>query len=128
MKKIAKVLDLVDFVIMILAVIGITVSAIYSLFNSEADFLVVAGICSVLTCILVLFGLAYYYLHLYAKDTEDENEKHDKALEIIIIKVVDIQWLMKCENASTYNRGVGSMQRLKRTEFKLLKEVVKENG
>lgn len=53
------------------------------------------------------------------------NEKKLKALEIIVNKVVDIQWLMKCENASTYNRGVGSMQRLKRTEFKLLKEVVK---
>ena len=74
MKKIARIFDIVNFVIMILAAIGFTVSAIYSLFNSEDDFLVVAGVCSVLTCILVLIGLANFYLHLYAKDTEDEKE------------------------------------------------------
>ena len=74
MNKIVRIIDLINFVIMILAVIGISISALYSLFNSEADFLVVAGVCSVLTCILVLLGLANYYLHLYAKDSEDEKE------------------------------------------------------
>ena len=51
-------------------------------------------------------------------------EKDIKALEIIKEKLVDIGWLIRSENYSKYNLGVGSSQALKRNEYNLLKEVL----
>ena len=48
-----------------------------------------------------------------------------KALEIIKEKRVDIGWLIRSENCSKYNLGVGTQQALKKTEYDLLKEVLK---
>ena len=52
-------------------------------------------------------------------------EKELKALEIIKEKRVDIGWLIRSENCSKYNLGVGSSQALKKEEYNLLKEVLK---
>ena len=51
-------------------------------------------------------------------------EKELKALEIIKEKRVDIGWLIRSENCSKYNLGVGSSQALKKQEYDLLKEVL----
>ena len=51
-------------------------------------------------------------------------EKELKSLEIIKEKLVDIGWLIRSENYSKYNLGVGSSQALKRNEYNLLKEVL----
>ena len=50
--------------------------------------------------------------------------KYKKALEIIKDKRVDIGWLIRSENCSKYNLGVGTNQRLNTTEYNLLKEVL----
>lgn len=52
-------------------------------------------------------------------------EKELKALEIIKEKRVDIGWLIRSENCSKYNLGVGSSQALKKEKYDLLKEVLK---
>ena len=52
-------------------------------------------------------------------------EKELLALEIIKEKRVDIGWLIRSENCSKYNLGVGSSQALKKEEYNLLKEVLK---
>ena len=52
-------------------------------------------------------------------------EKELKALEIIKEKRVDIGWLIRSKNCSKYNLGVGESQALKKTEYDLLKEVLK---
>ena len=51
-------------------------------------------------------------------------EKELKALEIIKEKRVDIGWLIRSENCSKYNLGVGESQALKKQEYNLLKEVL----
>ena len=51
-------------------------------------------------------------------------EKELKALEIIKEKRVDIGWLIRSENCSKYNLGVGSQQALKKQEYDLLKKVM----
>ena len=50
--------------------------------------------------------------------------KELKALEVIKEKRVDIGWLIRSENCSKYNLGVGSSQALKKQEYNLLKEVL----
>ena len=52
-------------------------------------------------------------------------EKELKALEIIKEKRVDIGWLIRSQNYSKYNLGVGSSQALKKQEYDLLKEVLR---
>ena len=52
-------------------------------------------------------------------------EKELKALEIIKTKYVDIGWLIRSQNYSKYNLGVGSSQALKKEEYDLLKEVLR---
>lgn len=51
-------------------------------------------------------------------------EKSLKALEIIKEKRVDIGWLIRSENCSKYNLGVGESQALKKKQYDLLKEVL----
>ena len=53
-------------------------------------------------------------------------EKELKALEIIKEKRVDIGWLIRSENCSKYNLGVGESQALKKEEYDLLKEILGE--
>ena len=50
--------------------------------------------------------------------------KQDEILRIIKEKMVDIAWLLKSENCSKYNLGVGSNQALKKPQYDLLKEVL----
>lgn len=52
-------------------------------------------------------------------------KKQDEILRIIKEKNVDVAWLLKSENCSKYNLGVGSQQALKRTEYVLLKEYLR---
>ena len=52
-------------------------------------------------------------------------DKELKTLEIIKEKRVDIGWLIRSENYSKYNLGVGSSQALKKQEYDLLKEVLR---
>ena len=54
----------------------------------------------------------------------DLQDKLNKALEIIVDKLVDIAWLRKSKNCAWYNRGVGFNQRLKRTQYELVKEII----
>ena len=51
-------------------------------------------------------------------------EKSLKALEIIKEKRVDIGWLIRSENCSKYNLGVGESQALKKKQYDLLKEIL----
>ena len=55
-----------------------------------------------------------------------ENAIKIKALEIIKTKYVDIRWLITTINCSMYNLGVGTSQALKKKEYDLLKEVLKD--
>ena len=55
----------------------------------------------------------------------DNVAKELKVLEIIKEKRVDIGWLIRSENCSKYNLGVGSSQALKKEEYDLLKEVLR---
>jgi hypothetical protein len=51
-------------------------------------------------------------------------EKSLKALKIIKEKMVDIGWIIRSENHSKYNLGVGKNQSLKKGQYDLLKEVL----
>ena len=51
--------------------------------------------------------------------------KELKALDIIDKRNVNIGWLKLSDNCAKYNLGVGTNQRLKRTEYLLIKEVLK---
>ena len=53
--------------------------------------------------------------------------KKEIAKQIVDDKNVDIKWLLKSENYSKYNLGVGYYQRLKRKEYTLLKEVFSDD-
>lgn len=55
---------------------------------------------------------------------EQTEELLFKALEIIVDKCVDIGWLIRSENCSKYNLGVGASQALKRKEYEKLKEIM----
>ena len=63
--------------------------------------------------------------HEYVYYLTNIIESELKALEIIKTKYVDIGWLIKSKNCSKYNLGVGESQALKKTEYDLLKEVLK---
>ena len=51
--------------------------------------------------------------------------KELKALDIIDKRNVNIGWLKLSDNCAKYNLGVGTNQRLKRTEYQLIKGVLK---
>ena len=51
-------------------------------------------------------------------------EKELKALDIINKKDVQIWWLKDSDSCAHYNRAVGTNQRLKRTEYDLVKGVL----
>ena len=61
----------------------------------------------------------------YYDDEKEIIRKELKALEIIKEKRVDIGWLIRSENCSKYNLGVGESQALKKEEYDLLKEVLR---
>ena len=61
----------------------------------------------------------------YYDDEKEIIRKELKALEIIKEKRVDIGWLIRSENCSKYNLGVGESQALKKQEYDLLKEVLR---
>ena len=69
-------------------------------------------------------------LKLLSYPSENDEEYRQRiikklmALEIIKEKLVDIGWLIRSENCSKYNLGVGNSQVLKRTEYDLVKEVL----
>lgn len=63
--------------------------------------------------------------HEYVYYLTNIIESELKALEIIKTKYVDIGWLIKSKNCSKYNLGIGESQALKKTEYDLLKEVLK---
>ena len=67
--------------------------------------------------------LCYVQSEKHKKDYE-LIEKELKALEIIKLKYADIGWLIRSENCSKYNLGVGSNQALKKKEYDILKEVL----
>ena len=60
----------------------------------------------------------------YRIDSNKDLEKILKAFNILVKKRVDIGWLIRSENCSKYNLGVGGQQALKKQEYDLLKEVL----
>lgn len=53
------------------------------------------------------------------------NIEKTLCLQLIKDKNVDTLWLLKSENCSKYNLGVGTEQRLKKTQYDMLKEILK---
>ena len=67
---------------------------------------------------------AFFNEHLNNDIDKCSKCREIKALEIIKEKRVDIGWLIRSQNYSKYNLGVGSSQALKKNEYDLLKEVL----
>lgn len=59
-------------------------------------------------------------------DVINENKELKEILRIIKEKNVDVAWLLKSENCSKYNLGVGSKQALKKPQYNLLREAFKD--
>ena len=62
----------------------------------------------------------------YADTILEITEKALKALKIISEKDINVFWLKKSPNVSRYNLAVGTERKLKKAEYDLLKELLKE--
>lgn len=56
---------------------------------------------------------------------KEELKEFKRVVRLITSKVVNYYWLKFSENVGRYNMAVGTSQRLKQTEYKMLKEFFK---
>ena len=63
------------------------------------------------------------HINVFDKLNLNLIEKELKAIDILKEKNIDIYWLKTSPNLSRYNLAVGTRQKLKKSEYEMLKEV-----